>query len=296
MKFGWFPEQNSYETGTIRIMPLSEFEDSLRAVRESGYIHDNWYCVPIRATDGNSGEPCPPIPVPWFTLPATHLIEYKSGETPPELLKFLIIVFGWSQGLRFSPEGWGHFYRVALKPGMLTDFTLSEQDVPRLLDLAEAFWHRHQAQRIASKMHGAIHWFLFSQSYVQYFERFMMQYIVLDTIYNIYNSISGCKPNSHARRIVDLANSLSDGSLPSWGRIDSSKPAQSEISRLRNALFHEARFGDEPIGFAVPTMQGNILVQLQAFNCRLIAALLGATGPYSRSSSQTRQRLRFGID
>ena len=290
MKFGWFPEQNSYETGTIRIMPLSEFEDSLRAVRESGYIHDNWYCVPIRATDGNPGEPCPPIPVPWFTLPATHLMEYRIGTGPTELLEFLITVFGWSQGLRFSPEEWGHFYKVALKPGMLTDFILFEQDVPRLLDLAERFWH--QANKMASMMFGAIHWFLFSQSYVQYFERFMMQYVVLDTIYRICGSISGQESRTHAGRVEYLADSL-HVPLPSWGRSDSSG---SEISRLRNALFHEARFGGAPIGFAFPAMEGNILVQLQAFNCRLIAALLGATGSYSRSSSQTRQRVRFGIE
>ncbi len=292
MKFGWFPEPRTYETGTIRIMPLPEFEDSVMYVRESGHIHDDWFLPAIQTTHGTSGERCPPIPVPWFTLPATHLMEYRRGTGPAELLEFLITVFGWSQGLRFSPEGWGHFYKVALRPGMLTDFTLSEQDVPRLLDLAERFWHQHQADRMASMMFGAIHWFLFSQSYVQYFERFMMQYIVLDTIYRIRASISCQESRTHAGRVEYLADSLQIP-LPSWGNADSSG---SEISRLRNALFHEARFGGASIGFAFPTMQGNILDQLRAFNSRLIAALLGATGSYSRSSSQTRQPFRFGID
>lgn len=292
MKFGWFPKQRIYETSTIRIEPLPEFEDSLRAVRESRNVHDDWFCVPIQLADESSGEPSPPIPLPWFSLAATHLLEHRNGTSPTELLEFLITVFGWSQGLRFSPEGWVHFYKVAVKPGMLTDFILLEQDVPRLLDLAEGFWHQHQADGMASMMFGAIHWFLFSQSYVQYFERFMMQYIVLDTIYKICESISGRECRSHARRVEYLANSL-NVPLPSWGRTESSG---SEISRLRNALFHEARFGGAPIGFAFPTTEGNILVQLQAFNCRLIAALFGAIGAYSRSSSQTRQRFRFGID
>ncbi|MFZ0931738.1 MAG: hypothetical protein WAN11_24285 [Syntrophobacteraceae bacterium] len=292
MRFGWFPEQHTYESGTIGIQMLPEYEDSLRAIRESRYVHDDWFCVPIQSKDGSSGELRPPIPLPWFSLPATHLIEYKNEEAPTELLEFMITAFGWSQGLRFSPEGWGHFYKVALKPGMLTDFILLEQDVPRFLDLAERFWHQHQADGMASMMFGAIHWFLFSQSYVQYFERFMMQYIVLDTIYKVCASISGQKCRSHAGRVEYLANSLSVPS-PSWGRIDSSG---SEISRLRNALFHEARFGGVPIGFEFPTVQDNILAQLQAFNSRLIAALLGVTGSYSRSSSQTRQRFRFGID
>jgi hypothetical protein len=295
MKFGWFPEQQTYEACTISIQMLPEFADSLKAVRESGHVHDDWYCVPIQATDGSSGESCPPIPLPWFSLPATHLIEHRRGTAPTELFEFLITVFGWSQGLRFAPEGWGHFYRVALKPGMLVDFILFEQNVPRLLDLAEAFWHQHQADGMASMMFGAIHWFLFSQSYVQYFERFMMQYIVLDTIYKIWLSISSPKLKRcvHAERVKCLAESL-NVPLPSWGEVDSSK--QTEISRLRNALFHEARFGGAPIGFAFPAMQGNILVQLRGFNCRLIAALLGAAGEYSRSSSQTRHKRLFSID
>jgi hypothetical protein len=176
---------------------------------------------------------------------------------------------------------------------MLTDFILIEKDVPRLLDLVEVFWHRYQATGVAATMFGAVHWFLFSQSYFHYFERFMMQYMILDTIYNVQERISGVKCRLHAKRVEYLANSL-EVPLPSWGQVDSSD--KSEISELRNALIHEAKFAGAPIGFAFPKMKGNILLQLEAFNCRLIAAQLGATGRYSRSSSQTRHPYRFHFD
>lgn len=293
MKFGWFPEQQTYETFTVRIEALPYFEESVLAVRESGNVHEGWFCVPIQVGHENSAEPCPPVPISRFSLPPTHRMEYRSEAASSELLEFLITVFGWSQGLRLQPEGWGHFYRVALEPHKLTDFILFKQDVPRVLDLSDAFWHRHQADGVAATMFGAIHWFLFSQSYYQYFERFMMQYIVLDTIYRVQASISGKKCNSHARRAEYLANSLKVP-LPSWGSMDSA--GESEISRLRNELFHEAKFGGAPIGFDFPKMHRNTLVSLQAFNSRLIAALLGATGHYSRSSSQTMQVHQFSID
>jgi len=293
MKFGWFPKKHNYRTSTIRIEPLPDFQDSVSVVRKSGYLHDGWFCTPIQAEHKNSEEPCPPVPIPWFSLPLTHLIEPQSGTASPELIKFLITVFGWSQGLQLHPDGWGHLSRVAIEPGKLTDFIIFEKDVPRMLDLAEEFWHRHQANGVADGMFGAIHWFLFSQSYYQYFERFMMQYIALDTIYWIQESISGIRAGTHAKRVEVLANSL-NVPLPSWGNVDST--GKSDISRLRNDLFHEAKFGGAPIGFALPSMKGNILLQLKAFNCRLLAAILGATGNYSRSSSQTRAIHRLSID
>lgn len=293
MKFGWFPKQNNYKTSTVFINPLPEFEDSVSTVRESNYVHEGWFCAPIQTGGENSQESYPPVPVPRFSLPLTHFIGYHNSADSSKLSEFLIMVFGWSQGLRFQPEGWGHFYRVAIEPGKLTDFILFEADVPRLLDLAEAFWHRHQVDSVAATILGAIHWFLFSQSYRHYFERFMMQYIVLDTLYRIQESIAHIRSSTHAKRIETLADSL-NVPLPSWGNVDST--GKSEISRLRNDLFHEAKFGGEPIGFAFPAMKGNILLQLKDFNCRLMAALLGATGNYSRSSSQTRQMHRFSID
>ena len=293
MKFGWFPKNYICETSTLCIQTLPKFEDSVSRIENSAHIYKDWFYPPIKAGNKSADEPIPPVPVLWFPLPLTHNIEHKCGSASSALNEFLIIVFGWSEGLRLIPEGWGHFYRAAVKPGKLTDFILFEEDVPRLLDLAEGFWHQHKEAGVAGTMFGAVHWFLFSQSYFYYFERFMMQYMVFDTLYNIQQRISGFKSKSHAKRVEDLAVFLKVP-VPSWGQVDSS--GKSEISQLRNDLIHEAKFAGAPIGFALPKMKGNILVQFEAFNCRLIAAQLGATGRYSQSSSQTRQPYRLHFD
>lgn len=293
MKFGWIPIQHTYETSSVTIETLPEFDDAVRSVRESGYVHEDWFYAPVQREHSDLSVKCAPVPIPWFSLPFTHRIEYRNGPAPSELFHFIIIVFGWAQGLWLQPEEWGHLYRVALEPGKLTDFVIFEQDIPRVIDIADAFWRRHKADGVAATMFGAIHWFLISQSYYQYFERFMMQYIVLDTIYKIQAIISGRKCNRHGRRAEYLAHSL-DVPLPTWGIVNSD--SKSEISVIRNELFHEAKFGGVPIGFGFPSTSGNILLSLQAFNSRLIAALLGAIGGYSRSSSETRQVHRFSID
>jgi hypothetical protein len=293
MKFGWLPKNHSYESSTLRIQTLPEFQDSVSNIQNSAHIYEDWFYPPIKGGNRSPDEPIPPVPVPWFSLPLTHNIEFKHRAASSVFNEFIITIFGWSQGLRLIPEGWGHFYRVATKPGQLTDFILPEGDVPRLLDLAEGFWHRHQPDGVAATMFGAVHWYLFSHSYSHYFERFMMQYTVFDTIYNVQKRIFGVTSRTHALRFKYMADSL-EVTLPSWGEVDSDR--ESEISKLRNDLIHEAKFAGAPIGFAFPEMNGNILVQLEAFNCRLIAAQLGARGRYSRSSCQTRQRYKFHFD
>ncbi len=293
MQFGWIPKQNTIESSSYVIEILPDFEDAVQSVRESGYVQDGWFYVPMQENQNGSSESFAPVPMPWFSLPYTHKIECRNVSVPPELLHFIITVFGWTQGLWLQPEEWGHLSRVAIDPGKLTDFIIFKQDIPRVIDLADAFWNRHRADGIAATLFGAIHWFLISQSYHQYFERFMMQYIVLDTIYKVQASISGRKCNRHAMRTEYLSHSL-DVPLPSWGIVNSD--SKSELSVIRNDLFHEAKFGGVPIGFGFPSTSGNILVSLQSFNSRLIAALLGATGKYSRSSSETRQRYKFSID
>ena len=111
MKFGWLPEQQTYETSIVRIEALPEFEESVLAVRESGNVHEDWFCAPIQAGLKNSAEPCPPVPIPWFSLPLTHRLEYRCKSASSECFQFLITVFGWSKGLWLQPEEWGHFYR-----------------------------------------------------------------------------------------------------------------------------------------------------------------------------------------
>ena len=226
------------------------------------------------------------------TLPCTHVLVFKSGVQAEELERFVITFFGWLKGLHLVQEGWGHLYRVAVKCGQLTDFNCHNQIVTRAIELAQSFWTQHQADGAAKSLFGALHWYLFSHSYTHIFERFLMQYMVMDALYRTHSILSGERCAKHAQRVEFMASKL-DLALPSWGQVTRNG---CEISRMRNELVHESKFAGEPIGLAVTSTESRILLGLEAFNCRAIAAIVGAHGPYSHSSAETMQPHGFDLD
>ena len=55
-------------------------------------------------------------------------------------------------------------------------------------------------------------------------------------------------------------------------------------------------FAGQPVGFIASSAQSDILLSLMAFNCKVIAALIGAEGQYTRASCETKQLQAFDID
>jgi hypothetical protein len=283
----------------MRITPLNDLDEAVTAVRASGHIHEKWFYPPRQFNSYGGNESGPPVPTPWFELAATHQIEDKTGFETTEFLEFMILLFGWSQGLLLYPEGWGHHYRVATEVGMLTDFRIRDIDIETFLKLGEAFWLNHHESGAATGLFAAVHWYLYSCSYRQQFERFMNQYKVLDTCFSVYLAMHGIKkkkPCFHFDRAKFLCEKMGL-QIPSWAESITKKGRQtSPLAEIRNELVHEAKWAGAPIGFACLSGEyQNILLELKNFNCRLISALLGISGAYVSSSSQTRhpRHLKF---
>lgn len=293
MNFGWLPEKRSYKTADITIEPLPNFDEALSTVQGHSQNYKNWLYPPLEVFSQDK-QPKPSIPSVWFSLPATHKISIADKEASADFEEFLIIVFGWAKGLLLRPDGHGHFYKAATSSGQLCDFFISKSETIALLNFAARFWDENKSSKIRNLMFGAIHWHLFSFSYCHAFERFMTQYTVFDSIWKINEIL---RPNihaeSHASRLIILAE-LHDLYLPKWAELITKK--QSRITKIRNELIHEAQFYGKPIGFAVPPSGSNINLEFEAFNSRLLAATLGAVGPYTRSPCDTQQIHSFDID
>lgn len=286
MNFGWLKNENSYETSSIKISAIALYKEAIAEVEASENQDGNWFYPPIIYKSNSSG---PRVPASRYELPVTHCISIKNQPQNRELLEFMVVYYGWLNGQRLNPEGWGHLAKTSISPGTLTDFVLWELDISRLLSKGEDFWHSHQKDNLSNLMLNALHWYMFAFSYERDFERFMAQYTVLDTLYNITLTMNGCS-SGHAGR-VELLSAKLGLECPSWGVMVGKK---TEISEIRNNLIHEAKLAGKPIGFAYEN--NNILLNLEAFNCRAIAALFGAKGRYSRSSCETRQKFGFDID
>lgn len=283
MNFGWLKDNTEYETNNLIISVLPSYEQSIAEV-ENSVLQDGKWFHPLTVNNKL---------VDRFELPLTHKITHKSKIENTDFLQFVLFYFGWLNGQRLNPEGWGHLTKTAIKVGSLTDFVFSKKTIPKLLGFAESYWTANQSvQEPILLMSSALHWYLFAHSYERYFEKFMAQYMVTDTLYKIASLQLGKKCFEHISRIEFLAKEL-NLTCPSWGVVNGKV---STISEIRNRLFHESAFAGSPIGFSYSDFPTDLLVQLEAFNCRLIATLIGAKGIYSRSSCETMQFHGFDVD
>ena len=287
MRFGWLNSNHTYETDSVKISVLDDFQEAIAKVTKSSNQDGEWFYPPITCSSAGLS-----VPASRYELPFTHLISQKKQPENEKFIQFIILYFGWLNGVRLNPEGWGHLNKSAIKLGSLVDFVVYEQRMPLLLTKGEEFWQTHQHDQLADTMFGAIHWYFFAHSYTHYFERFMAQYMVMDTLYKITSVAFSEKEGTHAKRIEFISKKL-NLFCPTWGSVVGK---DTEIAGIRNNLLHESKFAGMAIGFNYEQSHSHILLELEAFNCRVIAALMGARGDYSQSSCQTRQRHAFDFN
>lgn len=285
IKFGWLDYNEVIDANFVKIIPIENFSSAIDEVNNSSQKDNIWYYPPIVYENDK-----PEVVRQRFELPLTHYIEQKRGIYNKEFLEFIVVFFGWLHGLRLNPAGWGHLIKTPIKQNTLVDFiVLNPYNMNRLIMKAEEFWFNNAAEQEENNKNllmGALNWFSYTQSYEQVFERFMGQYMVFDTLYKIVEIKYHLNGVSHTARFEHVCENL-NLNRPSW---------INDISGIRNKLIHESKFAGKPIGFAYSSECEDILKNLIAFNCRVIAALIGANGRYSRSNCESRQQHGFDID
>jgi len=294
LKFGHWPKSWSITAGPIHIEPLPDYLRVVELVDGDDRAAGNWFHPPLTPVyvPGVPNEDSPLVYAPRYSLLPTHRLTLpdSDGRTCGELL---LAVLGMTEGLRLIPEDWGHFYKTAIRPHTLCDLICSKSDVAHILTNTYDFWTAHPTSEIRQGIFGAIHWLLFSQSYEHQFEEFGAQYIVLDACYHVHgliNCLSGLRVK-HAVRASYLASHYSIP-VPTWASMGPNGTCG--LSEIRNAFIHEGRYGDDPIGFGHPTTYPNIVLELKAFNTRLILGMLGIDCGYVRSPVNSRQM--HGLD
>ena len=285
-RFGWWPTLTALSTLDFSIQPLHEDQSEFEHVRISTRTNDGWFYPPLKTTQSTSGQASNEVLVyaETFSLPPTHRIEItpQSDANLAELSNFLVILLGLLDGLQLQPEGWNHFYRTPIEIGKLVDFISTNKTKERVLTLGYRFWTDHRHSRVSKLMFGALHWHLFGASYQHPFERFAVEYTVLDTIWNIHCELShvASKNRVHARRPIEICDQY-DIAKPSWLSLSSKN--QTVLSSLRNDFVHEGLWGGEAIGFAHPPAIQSIHFELFHFNSRILLAMLGERSDYTTS-------------
>jgi len=284
MKFGFLIDNKSFEFNGFKIAPVLKFGSVLRDFYKTACVSNGWFYgaeikLPRSASENKEFEAdAVVINSSFFSMSPTHEI-LSTEDYADDHLRFLILGYGFLQGLYLIPEGYSYLGRTAYKPTELNGLLLNNSDYINGMECINKFYiNSNQKQR--NQMFACIHWYLIGQSFQFDWERFDSQYKVLDGLYKLL----GAKASNHAGRPVELAKKY-NLRLPLWAELDSTQK-QSKLSKQRNELVHEAKYGGYPIGYAYP--EENYSLEFRSFNTKLIAAALGIDTPYLNSEPKNR--------
>ena len=283
MKFGFLIDRKNFECSDFSIAPVPDYDEVINCFYESACVSNGWRYGPEKELNKNPNEKRKfkqrgPINCSsFYRVSATH--EIKSNSNDDDYLRFLILGYGFLQGLYLTPEGYSYLGRVPYEPGKLNGLFLYGNDYINGMEKVNNFY-KSSTQDKRNQLFASIHWFLIGQTYSFEWDRFNAQYMVLDGLYRL----SGMKDNNHASRPVELSKKYGI-KLPKWAKLDSTGK-KSELSKHRNELVHEAKYGGHPIGYSYPSE--NYSLEFVSFNTKLIAAALGIDTPYLKADPTNR--------
>ena len=283
MRFGFLIDRKEVKCNEFSIVAVDEFDDIINSFYSFFRVSDGWIYGPEKELKKNSREkdkfkqPAPTICDSFYIMPVTH--EIKSSITDEDHLRFLVLGYGFLQGLYLTAEGYSYLGRVPYERGKLNGLFLIEDDYVNGMEIINEYYKSSSVEN-RNQMFACIHWFSIGQSFEFGWDRFDAQYKVLDGIFRL----SGITGMPHAKRPIELSKKYGI-ILPQWAELDS-LGKNSQLSVQRNELVHEARYGGHPIGYSYPSI--NYSLEFTSFNTKLIAAALGIDTPYLKADPTNR--------
>lgn len=300
MRFGFLIDAKTFECKGFKISIVSDFDSILEDFRSSISVSNGWFYGPKielskSANEKNKFESDNAvINSSFFHMSPTHEITSTEGYSNDHL-RFLVLGYGFLQGLYLTPEGYSYLDRTAYELGKLNGVYLFGNDYINGMESINRFYtNSNQKQR--NQMFACIHWYLIGQGYQFGWDKFDAQYKVMDGVWNLSGIAEENKRNKrnyipHPERPVKLAEKYGL-ILPSWAELDKNK--KSKLSKLRNDLVHEAKYSGHPIGYLYP--DENYSLEFRSFNTKLIAAVLGINTPYLKAEPNNRLPSRWNIN
>lgn len=291
MKFGFLKDKAEFECENFSVRLLVGFEDKINCFYSSYPVSNGFIYAPQKVLRHSVKEkklfnsPEPEVSGLLLFLPPTHEINSSYDD---EHNAFLILGYGFLQGLYLCPEGQGAFGRTPYEPGSINGLLLYRSDREKGMEAINQYFINATTEQ-RSQMRACIHWYLIAYSMDHEWERFDAYYKVLDGLFNL-NFSKNNRNGGHSKRPKRLAVKFGI-KLPIWGHIDCANTCK--LSIQRNELVHEAKFAGQPIGFAIP--DENYSFELCAFLTKLIAATLGLKTDYLHAKPDMRDLWTWDI-
>ncbi|HEY9347110.1 MAG TPA: hypothetical protein VIQ53_17455 [Inquilinus sp.] len=282
VEFGYWPRAEKLIAGDINIRPLDPGSDRELDDFDRDHVSGDWIYAPLNRTRQMfSGEI---ITQPYsrrvFPLPKTHELSHKHSEGQ-EHLKYLVWCLGFFVGMRLTTTEAGFLDGTPIRERKLVDFVVGGKNgLADCLQLSERFWQYHKIKpSITGVMPAIINaYFMCQLPILLQFEQFIYAYTALDGCFALWKQITtspprGRLPHSHRIKVICEEYGMD---LPDWAAPNSKN--HTKISELRNAAMHEAIYYEEPLGFAVFSLNNssrNLTLEMTSLVSRFIIALLG---------------------
>ncbi|MFV0348040.1 MAG: hypothetical protein ACK5JO_05585 [Halodesulfovibrio sp.] len=272
-QFGYLPEHCDITYGNITITTLYDLTQKIEGVESSITTHRGWIYAPIVGTIDN-----PPIKSSRiFHLPKTHIITHHKAISVHHL-DFILWIFGYLQGIRFTPEGHGYIDATPIKKHQINDFIILRNSARHSLAIADTFFKKQKNNNSSLFIASAIHCIMLSSipNYL-HFEKFNLMIQSIDACWKSIQEMNITqikKTIPHAQRIRIMCETLKIPT-PEWAQCD--KNGKTYISSIRNSLIHEGLYFNKPLGYSNQNREAeyrNILFQLKNLISRIILSLL----------------------
>jgi hypothetical protein len=284
--FGFLPDRLDIEGAGYAVSTTADFEARRAAVLNSCRVADHWYYPPlVERFSVNPPPAAPPLTYQTpFQLPSTHTLALTDDDE--HLALWLISILGVIKGYPLKLSKHGHIHRAVVSGGLLTDIGhLYDRECIRVLDAAYTFWNQETDHR--SQAFAAIHWFLLARVYPYEFERFVGLYAAFDACYGVLQAMEIAENvgRTHYLKPQKLCEALKIAEVPAWATIEKDDDGKfCQLSRLRNALMHDAVYRGEPVGWRPSTEVGNLELEFRGLILRAIIALLRVDCSYTSAS------------
>lgn len=269
IKIGACNNRRIYSSKRIEIKPVEDLREKIRDLTIHPQSFDGWVYPDIVSY-------CSQVDVPTyqFSVCATQVLSILDNKATLQEAEFLCLVYAFINGVRCYPvyeSGWNQMLKTPYEKKLVRFICNQKGEVEFILEKALSFWRKRENRELRHSYFGALHWYLFSQSYEFTFDEFNWQYVVLDTLHKVTQEMDNnyrIQRHRHSERPSALCRKWNIN-IPVWARV---QRGACILSKIRNNLVHEGVVDNQPLGFShIPDREYKGIKDLN--QCLLLAVI-----------------------
>ncbi len=259
---GFLITQANLKFGEVEIIQHDTYVQSKEVLDK--YIDQRGFCYPTESRDN------------LFKINPSHKVLIRSDKSIEELrfaeTGFIMYLLGYLYGCRLQFHDW--WFDSGLPMYSQHNVSLRKNDAEDFLGSSFEQWKRFSPEK-QKALTNLLYMHVRNSSYFWDWERFMMEYIVFDGIWKIFDNGRSKKRVPHKDRIKEILCAFS---------MFYDEKSIGKMVELRNGLLHESLWDGQQPGTAASREAFFAYIWIKKINQRLIPALLAYKTEYIKSN------------